>query len=79
MTYNSHTYGVHPDLFESDAGLKEMWDLTSESFTAEGVAFGATIEGKKYTFYGTQFHPEKPSQLWLDGYNIDHSWESIQL
>jgi len=37
------------------------------------------MEAKNYPFFGTQFHPEKPSQLWVDGMNINHSWESIQL
>jgi gamma-glutamyl hydrolase len=37
------------------------------------------MEAKDYPIFGTQFHPEKPSQLWIDGYNINHSWENIQV
>jgi len=81
FTYNAHNYGVHPETFEKDAGLKNFWDVTSISFTPDAAKtpFVASIEAKKYPFFATQYHPEKPSQLWVDGYNIDHSWESIQL
>jgi len=53
MTYNAHTYGIDPSKFETDAGLREMFQLTSVSYTDEGKAFAATIEGKKYPFFGT--------------------------
>jgi len=52
---------------------------TSHSTDAAGTLFAASMEAKNYPFFGTQFHPEKPSQLWVDGMNINHSWESIQL
>ena len=79
MTYNSHRYGISPETFKSDAGLASFWDVTSESYMPNGTAFVASIEAKEYPFFGTQFHPEKPSQLWIDNPGIDHSWESIQL
>jgi len=62
---------------ESDKKLKEFWDVTSISLMPNGTEFTASIESKNYPIFGTQFHPEKPSQLWVDGYNINHSWESI--
>jgi len=58
-------------------GLANFWDVTSLSYTLNGTAFVASIEAKDYPIFGTQFHPEKPSQLWIDEYNIDHSWENI--
>jgi len=79
MTYNSHNFGISPKTFETDAGLKKFWDVTSVSFMPNGTAFTASIEAKNYPIFGTQFHPEKPSELWIDGYNIDHSWESIEI
>lgn len=27
----------------------------------------------------TQFHPEKTTESWAPGYEINHSWESIKL
>jgi hypothetical protein len=55
MTYNAHTYGIAPSKFETDAGLSEMFALTSVSYTQgnDSKAFAATIEGKKYPFFGT--------------------------
>lgn len=78
-TYNSHSYGISTLSFETDNGLKEFWDLTSVSFMPDGTPFSATIEAKNYPIFGTQFHPEKPSELWVDGKAINHSYESIQL
>lgn len=79
MTYNSHRFGISPKTFESDQGLKKFWDVTAISFMPNGTEFTASIEAKNYPIFGTQYHPEKPSQLWVDGYNINHSWESIKL
>jgi len=79
FTYNSHRYGISPDTFKTDKGLAKFWDVTSESFMPNGTAFVASIEAKNYPIFGTQFHPEKPSELWVDGLNVNHSWESIEL
>ena len=79
FTYNSHRYGISPDFLESDIQLKEFWDVTSISLMPNGTEFTASIESKNYPIFGTQFHPEKASQLWIDGFNINHSWESLQL
>jgi len=79
LTYNSHRYGIAPSTFQSDKGLHEFWDVTAESFMPNGTAFVASIEAKNYPIMATQFHPEKPSSLWTDGYNINHEWESIEI
>jgi len=79
MTYNAHMFGVSPAKMQSDKGLNSFWDITSLSYTEDGSPFIASFEAKHYPIFGTQYHPEKPSSLWLDGYNINHSWESIQL
>lgn len=57
-----------------------MWDVTSLSYDTEHKRpFVASIEGKKYPFMATQFHPEKTTQAWNDNYGINHSWESMEL
>jgi len=78
-TLNSHQYSIPPETFRTDEGLKEMWDVTAVSYDADNKPFVASIEGKKYPFMATQFHPEKVTQAWNDGYGINHSWESMQL
>ena len=59
--------------------MKNFWQVTSFSRLPDGTKFVASIESLKYPFYATQFHPEKPSQIWTDGTNIDHTWTSIGL
>jgi len=76
-TYNSHRYGISPSTFESDQGLADFWDVTAISLMPNGTEFVASMEAKHYPFFGTQFHPEKPSSLWVDGLNVNHEWESI--
>ena len=60
VTVNFHSYGIAPDKFETDKGLKEMFMLTSISHDNEmDSTFAATMESPHYPFFGTQFHPEK--------------------
>lgn len=78
-TLNSHSFSLSPKTVESDEGLREMWDVTSITLDENKRPFVASMEGKKYPFMGTQFHPEKVTQAWNDNYGINHSWESIKL
>ena len=79
FTWNGHRFGIAPETFVSDHGLASFWDVNAVSFMPNGTAFVASIEAKNYPIFGTQFHPEMPSELWVDGLNINHSWESIEL
>ena len=83
FTYNSHSWGLNPKHMITDEGLHNFWDLTAISFMPNNgthpLPFVASIEAKKYPIFGTQYHPEKPSELWVDGKAINHSWESISL
>jgi hypothetical protein len=55
MTYNSHNWGVDPVKFITDDGLFSMYEVTSISYEPEGEhrPFAASVEGKKYPFFGT--------------------------
>ena len=53
LTYNHHNWGINPDFFETDEGLKEMFIVSAISRLDDGTPFTASIEGKKYPFYGT--------------------------
>ena len=77
LTYNSHSFAISPDSFEQDVDMKNFWDVTSHSFMPNGTAFVSSIEAKDYPIFATQFHPEKTLSLWVDGMNINHTWESI--
>lgn len=78
-TLNSHQWSVSPQTFKDDAGLSNFWDVTSISYDANKKPFVSSIEGKKYPFMATQFHPEKVTQAWNDNYGINHTWESMKL
>ena len=57
--YNSHSFSVPPEVMESDESLKDFWTVTATSKDENGRDFVASMEGKKYPFMATQFHPEK--------------------
>ena len=60
FAYNSHTWATDPAKFKTDKGLKKMFRLTSTNTDPRtNLTFSATIEGVKYPFFSTLFHPEK--------------------
>jgi len=84
LAYNSHFNGISPDSFETDRGLKEMFDVVSVSYLPDdGRPFVAAIEARDYPFYGTQYHPEMTYETWEDypggDYRVNHSWLSIDM
>jgi len=77
--WEHHTLSVRPGTMQTDKLLKEFWDVTSVGYTDEGKPFVASIEAKDYPIMATQFHPEKPTQEWTEGFGIDHSWRAIRM
>jgi len=55
LTLNSHTWGVAPPVWETDAGLASRFDITSVSYTTVGeyVPFVASMESPDYPFFAT--------------------------
>jgi gamma-glutamyl hydrolase len=76
-TYNSHHWSMNPDKFNTDKGLMSMFKLTAVSYMPDGRPIVASIESEKYPFFGTQFHPEKPTRIFKEDQIVDHSWVSI--
>eukprot|EP00349_Pseudokeronopsis_sp_Brazil_P010984 CAMPEP_0202977222 /NCGR_PEP_ID=MMETSP1396-20130829/84129_1 /ASSEMBLY_ACC=CAM_ASM_000872 /TAXON_ID= /ORGANISM="Pseudokeronopsis sp., Strain Brazil" /LENGTH=175 /DNA_ID=CAMNT_0049715943 /DNA_START=481 /DNA_END=1005 /DNA_ORIENTATION=+ len=81
FTYNSHHWSINPETFETDEGLKSMFHVTAISYMPEpdGRPIVASVESEKYPFFGTQFHPEKSTQVFLEDSGIDHSWLGIRM
>ena len=77
VTYNSHHWSMNPDKFNTDKGLASMFKLTAISYMPDGRPIVASIESEKYPFYGTQFHPEKPTRIFKEDQAVNHSWISI--
>jgi len=59
--------------------MKDFWTYTSTSKDGNGREFVSSMEAKNYPFLATQFHPEKTTQVFYDGYGINHSWQSIKM
>ena len=60
FAYNMHDNSIAVDSYETDAGLKEMFKLTSTCHDPKNdTTFGCSMESYKYPFYATMFHPEK--------------------
>ena len=84
ITMNNHVRGIDPDHFLSNTNLTDMFHITSTNFDRDGNPFVSSIEGKKFPFYGVQYHPEKnnfeyglvPGTL-IPYEAIDHSSDAI--
>ena len=79
VTYHSHHWSMNPEKFNTDAGLQSIYKLTGISYMPDGRPIVASVESEKYPFFGTQFHPEKPTQIFKEDQAVNHSWISIQL
>ena len=80
FAYNMHDNSIAVESFETDAGLKDMFKLTSTcTDESEGTTFGCSMESDKYPFAAVMFHPEKQLGQFYDDIGLNHSWESIQL
>lgn len=79
VTYNSHHWSMNPDKFMTDKGLNSTFKLTGISHMPlpDGRPIVASIESDQYPFFGTQFHPEKPTRIFKEDQAVNHSWVSI--
>ena len=59
LTYNNHRYYVDSEDFSNHKELRDTFNILAYSTDIEKKrVFISAMEGKKYPFYGTQFHPE---------------------
>lgn len=76
-TQNLHHNGVLPETFEKNANLKSMFKLLSVNVDLRGKPFGSTMEGVKYPFYATQWHPERNQFDWGEQEDLDKGEDAI--
>lgn len=79
LTGNFHHYGVTQKVFEENALLREFFSVLSTNVAEDGKVFVSTMEGRKYPFYGVQWHPEVNRFQWNPRYNFPHSVNAIRL
>lgn len=79
LTGNFHRYGVTVETFQENEKLSNFFSILSTNVAENGVHFVSTIEGKRYPFYGVQWHPEVNRFQWDKKMNFPHSLHAIQL
>ncbi|KAI9536359.1 hypothetical protein NQZ68_034255 [Dissostichus eleginoides] len=79
LTGNFHHYGLSVKTFQENEPLHRFFSLLSTNVAENQVHFVSTIEGKKYPFYGVQWHPEVNRFQWERKINFPHSAHAVQL
>lgn len=77
VTVNYHQFCILDENLES-YNLTDDWRATSYSDDAYGVTFIASMEHRRYPFYGVQFHPEKSAFEWKLSKNYPSTVEAVK-
>ena len=73
VTFENHKDGILAETYTKYNELNDAFYLISTAFDLNGVEYAASIQHKKYPFYGVQFHPEKTSFIWVPTLPIPHN------
>ncbi|EDO44920.1 predicted protein [Nematostella vectensis] len=80
VTLNMHVNCVTVETYEKESSLSSFFKKLSTNMDKDDkVKFVSTVEGLKYPFYGTQWHPEKNQFEWTYEENINHSSEAVKV
>ncbi|XP_054466576.1 gamma-glutamyl hydrolase [Anoplopoma fimbria] len=79
LTGNFHHYGLAVKTLQENEKLQSFFSLLSTNVAENGIHFVSTIEGKRYPFYGVQWHPEVNRFQWGRKLNFPHSAHAVQL
>ncbi|XP_070690075.1 gamma-glutamyl hydrolase [Pempheris klunzingeri] len=79
LTGNFHHYGLTVKTFQENAKLQSFFSVLSTNVAENGAHFVSTLEGKRYPFYGVQWHPEVNRFQWNRKINFPHSVHAVQL
>ncbi|XP_041793553.1 gamma-glutamyl hydrolase [Chelmon rostratus] len=79
LTGNFHHYGLTVQTFQENQKLQSFFSILSTNIAENGANFVSTIEGKRYPFYGAQWHPEVNRFQWDTKLNFPHSPHAVQL
>ncbi|VVD01305.1 unnamed protein product [Leptidea sinapis] len=77
VTVNAHQFCIVDDNLISH-NLTNDWRITSHSVDDNGTQFIASMEHKRYPFYGVQFHPEKSAFEWKASKPYPHTANAIR-
>lgn len=76
-TFNAHEWAVPPSAYDRFHELDDELTILSTSKDSSGALFVSTVEGRRYPWLATQWHPEKPPYEFADG-TIPHSRTAIE-
>ncbi|XP_026100152.1 gamma-glutamyl hydrolase-like [Carassius auratus] len=79
LTANFHHYGVTKEAFLGNEKLSGFFSVLSTNIAQNGFEFVSTVEGRKYPFYGVQWHPEVNRFQWDPHYNFPHSRNAVHV
>ncbi|XP_043102796.1 gamma-glutamyl hydrolase [Puntigrus tetrazona] len=79
LTGNYHHYGVTKEAFAGNEKLSGFFSALSTNVAQNGVEFVSTVEGRKYPFYGVQWHPEVNRFQWDPRYDFPHSRHAVRV
>ena len=78
-TLNMHHGSVLTEKFKANKEISEFFHVLSTNNDRQGKEFVSTMEGRKYPFYATQWHPEKNSFEWSLHEDIPHEPMAIKV
>lgn len=61
---HNHMMGISPEKFKKSKLLNNFYHIVNISYDRNNKPFVSTIEGKKYPFYGVQWHPERKKNFY---------------
>ena len=79
ITTHFHELSIPLKSFHENKKLKDFYKVLTTNLDRRGLEFVSTMEARKYPFYSTQWHPEKPPFEWACEKAIPHFYASIEL
>ncbi|KAG2482320.1 hypothetical protein HYH03_018742 [Edaphochlamys debaryana] len=78
IALQNHMYGIPPSFYQRWPVLAKWYKPLSTTLDRNGIEYISTMEGVKYPFFGTQWHPEKPPyEFGME--EVPHSLDAIRV
>jgi gamma-glutamyl hydrolase len=79
LTANFHHWALYLSMFEKVSSLNTFFRLLSTNKDIHATTYCSMIEGYKYPFYGSQWHPEKNVFEWSLAENLNHDAHAVSI
>lgn len=79
LVFMSHHDGVGPETFDKHEELRDAFIINATTVDRQGRQVVASIEHRNYPFFGIQFHPEKPTNIFCPKVHVRHTLDSSRL